>query len=574
MTFLSPWCFLGLLPVASVALWALLSPTRELVVVPSLRLWREAIDDLPRRARVRTRRVTGSWVLLLSGAVAAIFALARPAYFASAPVRRIAVGLYCSGEFEGAPGAIRQAAERFIKRLNPNDRIQLIYPDALGGAGKWISAQQAREKLRADGAAGGGRIVRIPAREMKLPNAAKDAQRTVLFVPPGAEVAPGAKVSVVEVPFTLPAVTFDAIAAAPGAEGEADVFFALRNQTAKEWSGLLCLDWGSGRERGDWSVPIYIKPGGVFRITREVPVTGGPTADRPYGPVMGRVGLSAWLLDSSGNRLGPAARLVPRDGRRIRVAFLGRDEPLLRRYVESDPLLELIASAGEADVVIANGVNPPAGMAALVINPPTPPAGWRKAPELRNILLDDADVAPDAILKDVALSALAVRRSTPWIAGDNATGIPLVRIDNRAVLLRTDPASSPARDEPPRLYVAFELSEENTNITASEQFVILLANAFRWLAPGEGLEAATYAYPVSLLSRPGVTDDVGAMNPPLGLRLVRPKTPLPRALAAVPLPDPLRMEKGIVFWRWLAVAAMLLWVAGWALQPRYNYNNV
>ncbi|MCK5557453.1 MAG: BatA domain-containing protein, partial [Candidatus Hydrogenedentes bacterium] len=443
MTFLSPWCLLGLLPVVSVALWTLLHPTRELVVVPSLRLWQAAADDLSRPGKARTPRITTGWVLLLVGAVAAIFALTQPTCFTSAPARRIAIGLYCSGEFEGSPSAIRQAAESFIKRLGANDRIQLIYPDALGGAGGWMSVKQAMDELRAGSPAGAGRFVRTAAREMDLSSPAEDAQRTVLFVPAGANVPSEAGVSVVEVPFVLPPVTFDAVAAAPQAKGKAEVFFALRNQTAKAWSGLLCLDWQDDGGRVDQTVPLRIKPGEVFRLTRVVPVTGG---------------LSAWLQDSAGNRVGSAAVLTPKDARRIRVALIGRDEPILRRYVESDPLLELVASAAQADVVIANGVNPPAGKAALVIDPPAPPVGWRKAAELRNILLDDADVAADAVLKDVALSALAVRRSTSWIAGDNATGIPLVQIDNRVVLLRTAPTSSPDRNEPPRLYVAFELS--------------------------------------------------------------------------------------------------------------------
>ena len=102
-----PWSLLGLVAVGAAAAWALLRPGRQLAVVATLSLWRQAAASLDRVARRRARRVTASWVLLLLGAMTAVWSAARPLYRPSAPVRRVAVGLVPSAELAGEGGRRR-----------------------------------------------------------------------------------------------------------------------------------------------------------------------------------------------------------------------------------------------------------------------------------------------------------------------------------------------------------------------------------------------------------------------------------------------------------------------------------
>jgi hypothetical protein len=39
-----------------------------------------------------------------------------------------------------------------------------------------------------------------------------------------------------------------------------------------------------------------------------------------------------------------------------------------------------------------------------------------------------------------------------------------------------------------------------------------------------------------------------------------------QAVADAPLPDPVQLESGVIFWPFLAAAALLLWIAGWGLM--------
>jgi hypothetical protein len=169
---------------------------------------------------------------------------------------------------------------------------------------------------------------------------------------------------------------------------------------------------------------------------------------------------------------------------------------------------------------------------------------------------------------------------------------------------------------PARIYVAFELSGDNTNLGVSEAFVVLLANAARLLAP-PGSTAAAYEYiaPIQAprlagwkrisqsadslpeqvkayaagppwpagLPEPGVYLDqagrvraislVGLRGAPLPTVSPKPgSTPAPadglQAVASAPLPQPRAVGAQIELWPLLAAAAMALWLAGWAMRMR------
>jgi hypothetical protein len=299
-----------------------------------------------------------------------------------------------------------------------------------------------------------------------------------------------------------------------------------------------------------------------------------------------------------------------------KVAIIGRDEPLLRRFIQADSALELVGSAGEADFVLANLAEPPPDKPALVIDPPGDPPGWRRGPLRRAVTLADANVAADdPLLVGVNLSSVAVRRVRPWTPLDGSALQPLVSIDGGAVILaspwRAGDSGAAGQDAPARIYVAFELSGDNTNLGTSEAFVVLLASAARLLAP-PGATAAAYecitpiqaprsagwkrisqladslpeqvkAYAAGPLPEPGVyLDQAGRVRAIslVGLRAApqsgtapkpgsapAPADPL-QAVAAAPLPQPRVVGTQFELWPLLAAAAMALWLAGWAMRMR------
>jgi hypothetical protein len=146
-----------------------------------------------------------------------------------------------------------------------------------------------------------------------------------------------------------------------------------------------------------------------------------------------------------------------------------------------------------------------------------------------------------------------------------------------------------------RVQVAFDLAAENTNLPVSPQFVVLLANCFRWLAP-EGQARPTYGYvspldavgergwrvveggpPDWAQDRPGplpwgglYRDEAGILHAVnvLGLRSARPAVPPGEAIAAAPLPQPEMFERGVAIWPLPAALAVLFWLAGWTLRVR------
>jgi hypothetical protein len=297
-----------------------------------------------------------------------------------------------------------------------------------------------------------------------------------------------------------------------------------------------------------------------------------------------------------------------------KVAIIGRDEPLLRRFIQADRSLELVGSAGEADFVFANRAEPPPDKPALVIDPPGDPPGWQRGPLRRAVTLADANVAADdPLLARVNLSSVAVRLVRPWTRLDASALVPLVSIDGGAVILAGPLRAGAGPGQPARIYVAFELSGDNTNLGVSEAFVVLLANAVGLLAP-PGRAATAYEYippiqaprlagwkrisqsadtlPAQAISKtyaagplpePGVYLDqagrvraislVGLRAGPTSTAAPKPaSSPAPddglRAVAAAPLPQPQVVGTQIELWPMLAAAALALWLAGWALRMR------
>ena len=221
---------------------------------------------------------------------------------------------------------------------------------------------------------------------------------------------------------------------------------------------------------------------------------------------------------------------------------------------------------------------------------------------MRAVVLADADASPDdAVMRHVDLAGVAVRRLAPWTADEPAGCKRLVSLAGEAVVLRTRDAGPDAGDR--RIYIAFDVNLDNTNFAMTDAFVIFLANAARYLAPG-GTAETIFEYQTPLqaganadwslltrptgtgppgthtddprarraLCRPGVYADTDGQLHAVSLVGLRPGPPSlpspPEAVAALSLPTPRRTLGPVEYWPALTVAAVGLWLLGWAVRAR------
>jgi len=582
MTFVWPWTFLAFLPVAAAALLALFRPRRNLVVVGALALWQEAVETAASASRRKSRWINASWVLLLAGAVAAVFAASRPVHYSSPPVRQVAVALHPAAELgRGGNERMCQAADRLLGRLDASDRVQLLLPDILGGAGPWTSVAKARRR-----AAGLMRLP-VPGAGLRVGRADSEAQHVYHLTAGGEAIPVGPGVSRIVIPANLPTLTIDAVAAKDVGGGKIQVFVALRNQSDRPAGGNLAIRAVPDNPAGDALKAVHVSDAIGPRQRRVVvmPVDAAAAAENA---------LKVTIRPDD----GPAAVafLARRETVRRTVAIVGRDDPYLRRFVKVDPTLRLIAEPALADVVIANGSAAPAGKPALVIAPPSPPAPWRLArDELTSLMLADADPAPDdEIMKGVDLAGAAVRRVAPWVRGELPGGKVLIGYKRMALAVRS--ADDAAAASPRRVYVAFDLSEENCTLVRTESYVVFLANVMRYLSPGlrgeakyeylTPLEAGMNPAWVLLASDEESPYDPGALNSAgltapgvfrdaagkyhavslVALRSSRADSGAIQTAESAPLPDPQPLARGTELWSILLAVAAALWLAGWTLR--------
>jgi len=610
MVLIWPLSLVGLIAAAAVAAWALIRPGRQEAIVGSLGVWRKALASLDRSAKRSSRRISAAWLMLLCGAVAGIFGLARPVFETQGQARDVAVSLCVSAEL-GPRGLadMTAAARQLLGRLGEHDRVRLVLPAELGGATGPLSPAEAGERIAKLP------LVAVAAADLSMPVDPQDVQHVYRFVPAcqaatiGDPRPAGPETTVIAVADHLPDGTIDAIGAAAlpagagGQIGQAELYVAVRNHTGSPLAARVRVEvlgpdlavWPTAGE-SDAVVPAAGRGGLIFRAEAGEALRAVLTTDQ--GTVLDAAQVA---------RVGASKR---------KVAIIGRDEPLLRRFIQADRSLELVGSAGEADFVFANLAEPPPDKPAMVIDPPGDPPGWHQGPLRRAVTLADANVAADdPLLARVNLSSVAVRRVRPWTRMDASALGPLVSIDGGAVILASPLRAGGSRaagpGQPARIYVAFELSGDNTNLGVSEAMVVLLANAAGLLAP-PGRTAAAYeyvtpiqtpraggwkrmsqsadrlpeqakAYAAGPLPAPGVyLDQAGRVRAIslVGLRAApqsgaepRPASPPApaeplQAAAAAPLPQPRVVGTQIELWPLLAAMALALWLAGWAVRMR------
>jgi len=455
--------------------------------------------------------------------------------------------------------------------LAEHDQVQLVLPGVSGGAGGWSSPAEARRAI--------SELPPLPvaAESLALPPPAEEAAHVYRFAPACLQLPARPRESVVEIATDLPAATLDALAAEPVGEGS-QLLAALRNQLGVPWEGSLSVGvWASADSQPRWLPPerVSLAAGERRPFILDLP----PAA-----------AMAVRVADGSG-RAVETGFLARRDATVRKVAIVGRDDPFIRRFVRVDPSLELVAEAADADVVVACAAEPPRGLPALEIDPPADPPGWRRANEpLRAIVLAGADADPDdPVMRHVDLSGVAVREVAPWIPAGATAQKRLVSYEGDVLIGRNAPESVGAA-EPRRVYVAFDIASENTNFPTTEAFVVFLANATRWLAPGGGQAGYGCLTPLQAgrpdgwtridaetatrggsLAWPGLYRTSGGELFAVslsGLRPAEPAVPPERAAADAPLPEPARGRQPVELWPALAIAALLCWLAGAAMRAR------
>ncbi|MFP4052839.1 MAG: hypothetical protein ACLFV7_03145 [Phycisphaerae bacterium] len=565
-TFTHPWLLVGLLPVLGVALWALVRPGRQSAVVAWLGLWKEAAGSLPPASRRRIRRVSAAWACLLGGAVLAVLAAARPIVPAATPSRRVVVVVYPMADLgEQGMVALRRAAATYLNRLEPGDRVLLLFPPQVPTpAGEWGSPQQARKRIEALLPAP---IAASQATRAPLPEGVDDA---VHFAPASMPLHQGPGQAVVSLPADPPAVTLDALSAVSLDAGGVELFAALHNHTARaqtvEVRPWVLTAAGNAPTRGEpntVTIPVGGRRGVAFRLATEAAVAGV----------------------SAGKGAAQNAFLVRRSSPGGDVVLLGRPDPNLRRFLNADPTLRLVTDPNEADAAIAVGTAPPPGLPAIVFDPPSAPVGWRKGEASGPLLLRRANLAEDdPLLQHVPLEAVAVRTARAWIASGQTPQVRLVTRNGDALVLRT----SEDHAAPARVWVAFDPAAENTNLPVLPAMPIFLRNVMDYLLPatqhktrylgGLGLPPAEDARSVWMAPgrwmggrAPGLyLDRQGeyvAANV-LGLRGGRANAEPAAAAESLTLPAAGSRGEPTDLLAVLAVAAGAAWLVGWWLRLR------
>ncbi|MHC4718477.1 MAG: hypothetical protein ACYS5V_16015 [Planctomycetota bacterium] len=552
-----PWGLLWLAVVAAGAAVALRRPLHRIVPVSSLRLWRRAVEAAGPAGARRPRRISAAWVLLLAGAVAAGLGLARPVWHRDRPVRQMTLAVYPSAELGDAGAeALAESVAALLDRLSPTDRVRLALPAILGGPTQPLAPQAAARRVRELG------WLPVRAAELSVPTPDDSFGPVVRFAPAVLPLPEGPHAATIQLPAFPANVTVDAFGAEDAPDGLARVFVAVRNHTPRPRTETVVV---TSDERAPTPRPVDLPPNARTGLNVQV----------PSGEVIS-------VAVEGGTGPAAAAWAVRRVVSSRTVAMIGRDDPLLRRFIQVHPRLRLVGSAAEADMAVAVGTAPPADKPALVIDPPSAPPGWSEATPLADLSLADAAADPDSpLMARVDLSAVAVRAARAWRPTAPPAAPPALRVGPDALIV--------AAEQPRRVYVSFDLAAENTNFGLDKSFVIFLAEVVRYLTAAAPEMTARYESlsPLQAGPQPGWTrvspgasragplpwpglyrDSAGGLHAVslTGLRSARTDADPVAAARQLALPQPRRIAKGVELWPMLAVLAAVLWVAGWAVR--------
>ena len=524
-----------------------------------------------------------SWLLLLLGATAATLALSRPIYYPQRASRDVAVVVVPSAELgSGGLEQLKAEVRSLLGRLDEQDRVAIVLPSALGGVSDPMSPSQAASKIDDLG------LLPVSMADVDMAHPPAGVQHSYVLAPAGFDVSPGPAVSIVSIRTQLSELAFTAMQGAVLTDGTLQVFVRVRNYGP------------AAREYDIWSQPFEPggSGGGVVRSAGGR-ILSGQSAQAIIGlpPAAGyRLFVRPRGDAATGDKPGPAqteAFLVQRPASVAKVAIVGQDEPLIRRFIAVHPGLELAATPQEADVVVMNhAASTASDKPSLVIAPAGPPPGYEASAPLENVLLSQAAVAGHEVTAGLDLAGVAVRRLVAWKALDDARLETLVTLDAGGVV-----AASSGGARPRMVFVSFDISPANSTLWQQKSFVVLLSNIFDFLSPARPQDAryeyrrpqdaggpmrpirqATLAGPEGAAARaamlaPGLyADDAGQLHA-VTLMLDVPSHAWAQEApsmsgADAPLPRGEFRREPAELWPAMLLGAMLLWLAGWIVRLR------
>ena len=532
----------------AVAVWVLLRPSRVQATVATFRFWNAAAADTQQGMKQRFARVRLSWLVLLLGALAGVVAMAEPTRFTDQPHRTIAVAMVCSAEMAYAPVDGEDAVYQLYERLDPGDLVARVYPQAMS---QWNRRWEILPSGDVDFAFMSQHVVNRTAGRVAMSEIPDDVQQTIWFVPSGFTPATRPGDSVVSIPYELPAVTFEAAGATQATDGTA-VYVRLRTRNPGTPANLMLV--ATPKPAGE-AITVMVE----YDVT---PVQASLTLPKGDSPPQ-RVELS--VRNGAGSELARATLTAWRQAP-IRIALLGTPSAVLDAYLASDPGVLRVASAEEADIVIAQGVAAmQTGKPTLWLNPPKPPSGLSGASELVESTLASVAVTDAEFGDGVSWASMALRTAALLKPAEmNDRWITVVAVGDGGLIFRTAPerSSPPARRE---VAWTFSLSPRNTNVESSPAFAVLLANTCRWLASGrpKPIDGWTYHVPAIRASGRGAKTNV-----PLGIQPSRPCPPVAQQVAALNLPDRQHKSEPTDYARPLMIAMLACWGLGFVLLSR------
>ena len=491
---------------------------RSLVVVPSLRIWREVVRPL--RPRLRARLVDALSTLLATAAFAAlVVAAARPSVESEEEARLDLVLLVDTSSSlrarDEATGRTRHEAavaiaESLVAKLRGGDRWALVVPDGATGAAVAVPMHAASERPFA-------RDVLASAATPGLGPVDLDAALRLAHVV--AETAPGARVIVISdgvgqgeklVTSRLPGASFVDVGSPSANRG----FVGLERESGEGGRERIALEIASAADADSEATLVAEDDAGETVARRTVPLPRGSVVSTT---IDGQFDEGSWLRlrlepgdafpldDEAFVPVGPE----PRPGVVVYVGGEGEADPFLQAAIEAaDGAIDarrvayrrrepFVAPEGE-DLAVFDGCDGPpetlSGRPSLVFGSDRPGLG----------LAGDAPGAggPAAVLGFSIGHPLSA--GIPWDAFSVAKSSPLFAVPEGETVVRAAAGALVAAGERSGArFAAFAFRPMDSDIRTRPSLPLLVRNAIEWT-----LRAS--AAPAPALARTGGTVAVSA----------------------------------------------------------------
>lgn len=475
MEFISPIWMVGCFAVVIAGLWAIFSPARQRAIVPSLSLWEQAVDTINTRSTSRLRKINLPWALFFMGAILSCIALGKPEISAKKNAERVTVFAIASAEncTQSGIGQLRESTRKLLAKFTSDAKVRLIFSSDPPAEPGWLSKKDALAKLE------NLRAVPVKLRDINWLTVPANAQN-IFVISAGQKLIANNQQQIFLTP-NLPAVTFRQASIEKLENGQLAVYTDLRNNTGNPIS--LSISYHAlvnVRNRITQKIAqtkqINLKPGQHFEHIQKLPALEAQA-----------VSIRADFRNpavSSTEKTFATANFVLQKTREIRIALIGKDLPFLRRYINSDQRLTLVARPEAADILLVSGAYVPGKFALkpkLLIATKQAGPGWVTSQTFSNIPGDKIRLADDIITRNLNLDAIAFRKIVSATQGDFPTGKSVAFYENESIISRSTPESL-AYDNRRWVYLGFDLSSASTNLPISPQFVVLMMNCIDYLS--------------------------------------------------------------------------------------------